>query len=126
MSCNNHHIIWYACGKHIKSQCRCASPGKMNTIDDEKCPTCQEEQSRWEAHFKAKEFKPIVQRRALAMRVLCVAKTRLPGHWAAYCGAVPGMKHEEEIEPVLRFGEKMPEEVARALFPEFKDVPYAR
>ncbi len=78
----------------------------------------------WTEHFAAQPFKSLQIHRALAMRVLCVAHTLLPEHWAAYVDAVPGMQHELETEPVLRVGEKLPEDVARALFPEYAGLPY--
>lgn len=61
--------------------------------------------------------------RPLAMRVLAVAVERYEG-WAAYVDAVPGMKHSEEWEAVSRVGDKLPEEVARLLFPSFRGQPY--
>ncbi len=69
---------------------------------------------------------PVVIHRALSMRVLAVARTRIEGAWAAYIDAVPGMNHRSEIEPVLDNGDKLPEDVARAMFPAFDHVPYAR
>lgn len=68
---------------------------------------------------------PIIHTHALAMRVLTVAKTRIEGTWAAYCDAVPGWDHDKEWPAVLRNGDKLPEEVARALFPMFEDLLYA-
>jgi len=60
------------------------------------------------------------------MKVLCVAQTRIEGAWSAYCDAVEGMNHDFEAEKVLAYGAKLPEIVARAIFPEFDGVPYAR
>lgn len=82
------------------------------------------------AHFpksiaKAREFKPIVRRRALSMKVLAVAQTRVECAWAAYVDAVPGWNHDAEEEAVLLHGNKLQESVARALFPNFDGVPYA-
>ena len=71
------------------------------------------------------EFQPVVQRRALASRVLVVACTRVEGTWAAYCDAVPGYDHNDEQEAVLRYGDKITEPFARVLFPEFESLPYA-
>jgi hypothetical protein len=71
------------------------------------------------------EWKPTIRLHALAMRVLCVASTRLEGTWSAYVDAVPGENHQEEYDQVLRFGDKLPEQVARILFPDFpQDMPY--
>lgn len=75
-----------------------------------------------EAHV----WKPIIRRRALASRVLVVARTRIECAWAAYIDAVPGMRHEEEVDQVLNYGAKLDESIARSLFHEFAGVPYAK
>jgi hypothetical protein len=64
--------------------------------------------------------------RALARQVLVVASKRIEGTWKAYCDAVPGESHEKEVEKVFLKGIPVEEKVARVLFAEFKDVPYAR
>jgi len=74
---------------------------------------------------EAAAWQPWILRRALSMRVLVVARTRVECAWAAYCDAVPGMNHVHEMADVLDHGDKLPEHVARALFPEFDQVPYA-
>lgn len=74
---------------------------------------------------EARDFKPAIVRRALARCVLIVARTRVECAWAAYCDAVPGMNHEHEMADVLDHGDKLPEAVARVLFPVFAQVPYA-
>lgn len=74
---------------------------------------------------EAQTFKPIVRRRALARRVLVAARTRVECAWAAYIDAVHGHDHDYEVRAVLDHGDKLPEEVARVLFPQFKEVPYA-
>lgn len=84
----------------------------------------------WIKHFpksleEAKNFKPYIDRIALATRVLVVAKTRVECAWAAYCDAVPGYNHDREYEAVLKHGTKIPEKMARVLFPRMKEVPYA-
>lgn len=84
----------------------------------------------WRTHFpksveEALAWKPIIRRSALASRVLCVARTRVEGAWAAYCDAVPGHNHDYEMEPVLDAGDKLAERIARAIFPGFDGVPYA-
>ena len=63
--------------------------------------------------------------RALDSRVLVVAVKRIPGEWCAYIGAVPGESHTDEIQHVRRWGNKLPESIALAIFPRFKGVPYA-
>jgi hypothetical protein len=35
------------------------------------------------------------------------------------------MNHDREIEPVLNYGCKLDETLARVLFPAFKEIPYA-
>ena len=84
----------------------------------------------WRTHFpksveEAQAFLPHTEWRALAPRVLVVAKTRVECAWAAYIDAVPGRNHDEEAGEVLDYGAKLPEEVARLLFPRFEGVPYA-
>lgn len=62
---------------------------------------------------------------ALDGRVLVVAVAdELPGvyagkegDWAAYIGAVPGEKHEIEVEQVASRGTKIPQWMAEKLFP---------
>jgi hypothetical protein len=82
------------------------------------------------SHFpKSREeaisWQPITRYRALACDVLVVARTRVECAWAAYIGSVPGVNHRSEWQEVLRHGDKLPEAVARAVFPEFAKVPYA-
>lgn len=74
---------------------------------------------------EAESWQPLRRYRALASRVLVAAQTRIICEWAAYCDAVDGYDHEAEYKAVLDHGNKLPEKVARTLFPEFKDVPYA-
>jgi len=70
-------------------------------------------------------FTPIIRRRALASRVLVVANTRVEGAWCAYCDAVPGNNHDLEQDDVRNHGDKLDESLARVLFPEFHQLPYA-
>jgi hypothetical protein len=83
----------------------------------------------WRSHFpkspaEANVFTPIVRRRALAGRVLAVARTRIECRWSAYVDAVDGQNHADEVAGVLDRGAKLDEPVARALFPEFAEVEY--
>ena len=78
------------------------------------------------SHEEACSFEPYVIHYALTHRVLVVARTRVECAWCAYCGAVPGENHDDEKKEVLRHGTKLHEDIARVLFPRFKDVPYAR
>jgi len=70
-------------------------------------------------------WKPTRRHRALARCVLAAAQTRIEFAWGAYIDAVPGISHRDEFEEVLRHRDKLPEAVARILFPQFRDVPYA-
>jgi hypothetical protein len=74
---------------------------------------------------EAAAWTPLIIRRALAMRVLAVARTRVECTWAAYIDAVPGLHHASETTSVLDHGAKLDEDLARALFPAFAEVPYA-
>jgi hypothetical protein len=79
-----------------------------------------------ETKEEAAEWEPMFVRRALHPYILCVAKTRIEGKWAAYILPVAGMNHDEEWLLWTMDGEKLPEDVARVLFPLFGEVPYAR
>jgi len=94
----------------------------------------------WQDHFPtdweaAPNWKPIIIRRDLCRTVLCAARTRIEIAWAAYIKGVLGnqgvlfpplLKQDEELMEVLANGTKLSESIARAIFPEFKGVPYAR
>lgn len=78
----------------------------------------------------------IVAWRPLDNTVLAVAVERIGGRdretgeiiklWCAYIRAVPGHNHEREAESVKDWGNKLPENIARVLFPtRFRGVPYA-
>ncbi len=72
-----------------------------------------------------RDFEPKIRWKPLAERVLVVAKTRIEGAWKAYIDAVPGELHTAEIQEVLDDGDELREDIARILFPEFDDLPYA-
>jgi hypothetical protein len=94
----------------------------------------------WQDHFPtdweaAPNWKPIIIRRGLGRTVLCAARTRIEVAWAAYIKGIPGnqgvlfpplLNQDEELLEVLANGTKLSESIARAIFPEFKGVPYAR
>ena len=94
----------------------------------------------WQDHFPtdweaAPNWKPIIIRRGLGRTVLCAARTRIEIAWAAYIKGIPGnqgvlfpplLDEDEELLEVLASGTKLSESIARAIFPEFKGVPYAR
>ena len=86
---------------------------------------------QWKSHFPAtardaQNFTPSIYHVALDWCVLAVARTRIEGAWGAYIGAVSGKNHEIERGSVLSIGSKLPESIARVIFPIFKGVPYAR
>lgn len=74
---------------------------------------------------ECRTWKRIELYRALHMKVLCAAVTRIEGYWAAYIGVVEGKNHLREYGDVLLHGNKLPERIALAIFPEFEGVPYA-
>ena len=87
--------------------------------------------ARWREHFpksveEAHAWEPIIRRRALHRNILVVAKTRVEVGWKAYCGPVPGVNHDNEWQEVARTGTDIGEILARAMFPEFEGVRYAR
>lgn len=69
------------------------------------CVACQE---------RIGQYLEVVQVYALGHRVLVVGVQRVDG-WRAYCDAVPGINHDRECKEVARNGDKLPEEVARAI-----------
>lgn len=82
--------------------------------------------SHLEADQSLEKWTPVVRKVALASRVLAVAQTRIEGAWSAYIDAVPGMDHEQECQYVLDYGTKLDERIARAIFPQFNEIPYDR
>jgi len=86
------------------------------TFPNLESPNCHEAAQRW---------RPVVVRRALHSKVLVVATTRIEGAWAAYCLPVAGRNHDDEATAWRTDGSKVSERVARALFFEFENLPYA-
>ena len=81
-----------------------------------------------EQHFAdatSGQWHPYIIHHALHTNVLAVATTRIEGKWTAYISNVPGHHHDVEKHGVLRHGEKLAEEIAVVLFPDFKGIPYA-
>jgi len=74
---------------------------------------------------ECRAWTPYRRTRALARRVLVVAKTRIEGKWNAYCDAVPGENHDGEKDAVYQHGCKLEEDIALAIFPEYAGIPYA-
>jgi len=88
----------------------------MKRINDFAFPETTADMDMWQ---------PTIRVKALASKVLCVARTRCEGAWSAYVDAVPGQRHSVEAQGVLDEGVKLPVHLARVLFPEFDDVPYS-
>lgn len=80
-------------------------------------PTSRAEAVRWE---------PELIWRALDATVLAVAVPRIEGTWRGYIKQVPGMWHKREAVSVQRHGCPLAENIARAIFPRFAAVDYAR
>lgn len=74
---------------------------------------------------EAMDFQPLIRYRALSSKVLVVAQTRIETAWCAFVDAVPGENHRDEFKAVASYGAKVDEKLARLLFPEFDEVPYA-
>ena len=81
-------------------------------------PKSVPEANEWEAHIRYRALSDSC--------VMVVAVTRIECAWRCYIGAVAGMNHDREWQAVRDYGGTLPEEVALAIFPEFKGVPYAR
>ncbi len=90
-------------------------------MDREKIP------GRFHSHFPedSKEFERFVLNYPLHINCLVAATTRVEGSWSAYCAPVKGWDHKEEAKGVLQHGDKVPQELARALFPYFDGLPYS-
>jgi len=65
----------------------------------------------------------VTEHRALDIYVLAVAVERVDG-WTAYITRVYGDDHSAEAHLVARTGSKLPEPVARLLFPFYDDEPF--
>ena len=72
------------------------------------------------------EFEPKIFRQTLAHDIVVVARTRIEGTWKAYIGSTTERRHEDAVPTILMRGAPVHEAMARALFPQFKDLPYAR
>jgi hypothetical protein len=79
-----------------------------------------------ESDEEVRAWNPYIRIKALHCGVLCVATLRIEGTWKAYCASVPGMNHNEEWRDVLNNGDEIEEGIARAVFPIFEGIPYAR
>jgi hypothetical protein len=63
----------------------------------------------------------VIRYKALGARVLAVATVGAVGDWSAYVDAVPGKSHEKEAEEVAGTGDKLPEDLAKFLFPDLAE-----
>lgn len=75
--------------------------------------------------FQAEHWEPFITWQAIDRQVLVVARTRIEGKWCAYVGSVEGDDHKSEVGLVLDHGSKLPEPLAKLMFPLFDGVPYA-
>lgn len=89
----------------------------MKNISGFNFPETKEELINW---------KCITKRYMLHRCVMCLARTRVEGTWNAYCFPVPGQNHDTEEYLWKTEGVKLPEQVAKIMFPSFDKVPYAR
>lgn len=71
-------------------------------------------------------FEPQIVVQTLARDIVVVARTRSEGTWKAYIGTTDEWSHPDATSDVLERGTAVRERVARAIFPQFKELPYAR
>ena len=79
-----------------------------------------------ESREELDNWNPEQYRRMLHRQVMVVARTRIERRWKAYCFPVPGLNHDDEEYLWESEGVAIPEAVARALFPFFKDLKYSK
>lgn len=97
----------------VESCPACEAPGTMVSIVSEACRNLP--------------FTAIVDFHYLAPQVVAVAQTRIEGAWKAYIDSVPpDCEDQTSVARVLERGTALPAEVARALFPRFSRLIYAR
>jgi len=72
------------------------------------------------------KWKPEITVYALSSTALIVCTTRIEGSFRAYAKGVPGMDHKAEAAQVLKWGDDIGEDLARFLFPQYEDLPYAK
>jgi len=75
---------------------------------------------------EARDWKPWIRWKAIHRQVLLVAVLRIEGKWKCYVVVVPGENHDEEYKLWARDGVDIGERLARAAYPEYADIPYAR
>jgi hypothetical protein len=63
--------------------------------------------------------------KALSQSVIVAAVEYQEG-WASYIGAVAGENHDLEYWDVVNFGNKITEELAKVIFPEFSNKEYRK
>jgi hypothetical protein len=64
------------------------------------------------------------QWKALASTVIAVAVEGNYKDWTAYIGGVQGKNHDLEWKEVLKWGAKLPQNIAEILFPDFKHLKW--
>lgn len=87
----------------------------MKTITGFAFPETPEEANEWEEQVCVE---------ALHSRILVVAKTRIEGAWSAYIFPVAGMDHREEWHAWKADGNKLESAIAKAIFPQWSELPY--
>ena len=78
-----------------------------------------------ESREESQAWRPIIRVVELSPSVIAVARTRIEGAWKAYCDTIKGVDRLANYNAVLDYGCAVSEPIARAMFPEFDDVPYA-
>ncbi len=89
----------------------------MKMIGKFEFPEDQSEVSGWRSH---------TTRTVLHRCVMVHARTRVEGTWNAYAFPVPGMNHDDEEYLWKTEGAQLPAAIARAIFPHFEGIPYAK
>ena len=79
------------------------------------------------------QWKPTIVAYEMTPQILVVARDRIDGSWRAYIGVNPMLLGDRDAEyekflrkQVLDSGDKVAEDIARAMFPNFREMPYAR
>lgn len=80
------------------------------------CAVCYR---KWMAEVEGLEYR----RRSMASKCIAVATITKGVDWAAYIDGVPGKRHDDEWPEVAKTGAKLPEDVARLIFPGI-ELPY--
>lgn len=84
----------------------------MRTIGNFDFPDTSDDARVWEARVFAEHLSP---------EVMAVARTRIEGRWSAYVAPIDS-DDKDALSKVLRWGTKMREPHARAIFPNLSAV----